>query len=84
MYYVYILQSNKNKKLYTGYTKNLKRRLKEHELGKVHTTKTMLPINLVFYESFLSKKDAQRREHYLKTSKGKSTLKMMLRCSLKN
>ncbi|MBU2456379.1 GIY-YIG nuclease family protein, partial [Patescibacteria group bacterium] len=33
MYYIYILQSKKDKKFYTGYTKNLKLRFEQHEKG---------------------------------------------------
>lgn len=35
MYYVSVLQSEKDKKLYTGYTNNIKRRMEEHRNGKV-------------------------------------------------
>ncbi len=68
-----------NKKLYTGYTSNIKRRLNEHKRGANETTKKYLPIKLIFCEIFLNKKDAERREKYFKTSKGKSTIKLMLR-----
>ncbi len=83
MYYVYILKSLKYDKIYIGRTKNLKRRIQEHKSGKVWTTKRMSDVKLVFYEAFLSKQDSIRRERYLKTSKGRSALKMMIRESLK-
>jgi predicted GIY-YIG superfamily endonuclease len=41
-------------------------------------------LKLIYYESHLSKADAARREIYFKTTKGKSTLKQMLRESLRN
>ncbi|OGL65315.1 hypothetical protein A3B21_02415 [Candidatus Uhrbacteria bacterium RIFCSPLOWO2_01_FULL_47_24] len=82
MHYVYILLLS-NKQLYTGRTDDLRRRFQEHKDGKVAATRYRRPLKLVFYETFLSKEDAIRRERYLKTSKGKSTLKMMLRDSLK-
>lgn len=83
MYYVYVLLSLKDNKFYIGFTSDLKRRLKEHNAGKNISTKSRLPLKLVYYEAHLSKTDAQRREGYFKTSKGKSTLKQMLRDSLK-
>jgi putative endonuclease len=83
MHYVYILKSLKDLKLYIGKSDNLKRRIDEHFTGKVKSTKSRIPLKLVFYEAFLDKKDADRREKYFKTSKGKSTLRMMLRESLK-
>ncbi|OIO18285.1 hypothetical protein AUJ29_00155 [Candidatus Kuenenbacteria bacterium CG1_02_38_13] len=77
-YYVYVLFGRSNK-LYIGRTNDLERRYNEHKQGKVWTTSRMLPVKLIFYEFFLSKNDAVRRERYLKTNKGKSTLKLMLR-----
>lgn len=82
MYYVYVLQSLKDKKLYIGFTSNLKRRFKEHQLGNSKSTKSRRPLKLIYYETHLNKKDAQRRERYFKTEKGKSTLKQMLRFTL--
>jgi len=79
MYYVYVLLSKKDKKFYIGFTENLKSRVKKHKKGKIFATKGRLPLNLVFYEAYLNKYDALRREKYLKTKKGKTTLRSMLR-----
>lgn len=84
MHYVYILKSLKDAKLYVGRSDDLKRRIKQHMLGKVTSTKNRRPLLLVYYEAFLSKADVIRRETYLKTSKGKTTLKVMLTSSLKS
>lgn len=78
MHYTYILKMNNNK-FYIGYTDDIKRRLREHKCGHINTTKKYLPIRLIFYEAFLNKKDAARREKYFKTSKGKTTLRLMLK-----
>jgi len=83
MNYVYILKSKETKKLYTGFSSNLKLRIKKHFARGVYSTKRMGTLSLIFYESFLTKSDAIRREKYLKTTKGKRTLKLMLRDSLK-
>ena len=82
MFYVYILLLS-NKQLYSGISNNLDNRVKEHKAGKSPFTKNRLPVKLIFYEVFNNKEDAQRRERYFKTSKGKSTLKLMLRDTLK-
>ena len=82
-HYVYILKGRLSK-IYVGRTDDLKRRYEEHKQCKVWTTSRMLPVKLIFYEAFLSKNDAIRREKYLKTNKGKSTLKLMLRNYLNN
>lgn len=72
-----------NDKLYIGYSSNLKQRINDHKKAKVKTTKKFLPVKLIFYEAYINKKDAQRRELYFKTSKGKSTLNLMLKETLK-
>lgn len=67
MYYVYILRSLKfENKIYIGYTSNLKKRLKEHNSGTNYTTRRILPVELLYYEAFRSKIDAQNRERKLK------------------
>jgi putative endonuclease len=83
MYYVYVLKSQVDGKMYVGYTANLRNRLKEHQGGEVISTKSRRPFELIFYEGYKSDEDAKRRERYLKTSNGKSSLRMMLRDSLK-
>ena len=82
MYYIYILFL-KNRKLYTGFTSDLKRRIAEHKRGKVKSTKYKLPIKLVHYEGYLLKSDDKRREKYLKKSEGKKFLKQQIRDLLK-
>ena len=84
MHYTYVLISLKDRKLYIGYTQDLERRLQEHKLGKVPSTKSRLPLKPLYFEGHFVKDDAIRREDYFKTSKGKSTLQQMLRTSLQN
>ena len=84
MYYVYVLKSEKDQGLYIGYSENLKERFRAHNSGEVLATRPRRPLNLVFYEAYTAKSDAKRREKYLKTSKGLSTLRLMLRESLKS
>ena len=59
-----------NKTYYSGFTDDLKRRVKEHSEGKVHTTSINLPIKLVWYGCFMDKKKASDFEKYLKSSSG--------------
>ncbi len=79
MYYVYILFSKKDGKLYTGFTPDLKERIKKHNSGYVLATKNRRPLKLVYYESYLTKLDAKRREEFLKGGKGKEELKIQLK-----
>jgi putative endonuclease len=78
-YYVYILESVMKNFMYVGFTENLKRRFKEHNNKEEKSTKHYAPFTLIHYEAYLNKKDAERRELYLKTTKGKTTLRYMLR-----
>lgn len=78
-YYVYALQSLKQDWIYVGSTSDLRARFKSHNNGKNLSTKGYKPFKLIFYEAYLSKKDALRREEYFKTTKGKTTLKTMLK-----
>jgi putative endonuclease len=78
MYYVYFLFLN-NGNIYTGSTNDLKRRIAEHKLGKVISTKHKRPLNIIAYEAYLLKSDATRREKFLKTTERKRLLKLQLK-----
>jgi putative endonuclease len=80
MYYIYVLQSLKDSRFYTGYTNNLKRRLKEHNNGLVFSTKHKRPLKLIYYEYGGTEEDAIRRERCLKSGQGKKYLRMRLKC----
>ena len=82
MFYVYILQSLNDRKLYIGYSTDLRKRLKDHNSGGTKSTKGRRPFRLVYYEAHISKNDARRRETYFKTNKGKSSLRQILRNAL--
>lgn len=82
MYYIYVLRSMQNGQLYVGYTENLDQRLQAHNIGAVISTKALQPWERIFYESYIHKADALRRERYLKTTAGKRALKLMLRETL--
>ncbi|MCH7681318.1 GIY-YIG nuclease family protein [candidate division KSB1 bacterium] len=41
-FYVYVLQSGKDSNFYTGYTGNLRQRIRAHQDGAVHSTKNRL------------------------------------------
>ncbi|MDP1706701.1 MAG: GIY-YIG nuclease family protein [bacterium] len=81
-YYVYILQSEKDKRFYTGYTKNLKLRFEQHNKKSVESTKDRGPLKLIYYEACLNQQDATHREKYLKTYLGKMFLKNRLKSYL--
>ena len=71
LYYTYVLLSKKDNKFYTGYTKNLNLRFKQHNKGEVKSTRDRRPLKLIYYEACLNQQDATKREKYLKTYLGK-------------
>jgi len=76
MWFTYILESIKNKTLYTGMTNDLERRLVEHnsQKGGAYTSKNG-PYKLIFYEAYLNKKDAIKAELFFKSGYGREVLK---------
>lgn len=66
-YCVYVLQSKKDGALYIGQTNDLVNRIKEHNDGKVFSTKGRRPLELRFYETFSTRNGAVIREKFLKS-----------------
>jgi len=83
MYYVYILQSKKDRKLYTGFTKDLKKRVAYHNNGVSVATKGRLPLDLIYYEVYANEKDARKREIFLKLGRGREVIRKQLDNTLK-
>ena len=81
-YFVYTLLSLKDKKLYTGLTIDLKRRLSEHYYGQVMSTRLRRPFILIHSEMFINKEDANAREKFLKSGFGRKQLKLALKSTL--
>ena len=75
MFYTYALKSQKDEKLYIGFTNDLKKRLGAHIKGKVQSTNIRKPLQLVYYEACLNKEKAIKREKYFKTGFGRRFLK---------
>ena len=71
MFYVYVLQSQIDGRLYKGLTQNLNERLEQHNKGKTRSTKAFRPWKLLYYESFNSREEAREREKYLKSGIGR-------------
>lgn len=74
MWFVYILRSLKDKKLYIGSTDDLRRRLTEHNSAKVDSTKCRIPFTLEAYVAVRDKSKAIELEQYFKTGSGKAML----------
>ena len=79
MFYNYTIESIKNGELYSGYTEDLQKRLKEHNQGLNISTKRYIPWKCIYYEACLNKEDAIRREKYMKTTQGTRLIKSRLK-----
>ena len=73
-YTVYIIKSSKDNKRYIGCTKNILRRLDEHNNDLVKSTRNRRPLELIYTEGFENKSDAIARERFFKTGKGREYL----------
>ena len=79
MFYVYVLQSQKNNKKYIGLTsKDVLIRLNGHNLGTNQWTRNNRPLNLIYYEQYDGEAFARKRERFLKSGNGREVLKKKL------
>jgi putative endonuclease len=72
VYYIYILESEKNGRFYVGYSEDPNRRLSNHNTGKVKSTRPYRPWKKVYEEAFESESEARNRESYLKSMKSRA------------
>ncbi|MFH1956153.1 MAG: GIY-YIG nuclease family protein [Patescibacteria group bacterium] len=78
-YIVYILKSSKSGIYYIGQTKNLKKRMAEHNSGKSKSTKRGIPWNLMHEEIFNTRSEAMKRELSLKNIKKRIILEKLFK-----
>lgn len=66
MNYTYMVKC-RDGSLYTGWTTDVERRIKEHNEGRgAKYTRSRRPVELVYYEAFETKAEAMRREYAIK------------------
>lgn len=84
MYFVYVLFSLKDSRLYIGFCSNIESRFARHQAGYVPATMHRRPLILIYYEAYQSEPEAKRRERYLKGGNGRAQLKIQLSETFKN
>ncbi|MCX5709380.1 MAG: GIY-YIG nuclease family protein [Candidatus Omnitrophica bacterium] len=84
MFFVYVLISERDKKFYIGFSENLEERIKSHNSGSVESTKNRRPLELIYYEAYLDKRDAEGRELFLKSGSGHRFLNKQLKFFFEN
>jgi putative endonuclease len=75
MFFAYILKSEKTGSHYYGHCEDLEERLKNHNAGKVRSTKSKRPLKIHYYEEFQSRSEAFKRELFFKSRSGYKFLK---------
>jgi len=78
MAFVYILQSLKNGSYYIGSTRNVQRRLEQHNSGNVQATKYKRPYKLVFFQEFASSREASMAEKKIRSWKRKDFIEKVI------
>lgn len=82
MYYVYLLQSQSHPaQQYIGLTRDLRRRLAQHNNATSPHTKKFCPWELLVYCAFKSEATASAFEKYLKSGSGRAFVKRHFRVS---
>lgn len=77
--FIYLIESSKNKKLYLGSTNNPAFRIKEHNKGFCHTTKTGIPWKCILIIKIGDLTKARKVEYYIKQQKEKLIIQNILR-----
>jgi len=77
-YFVYILQSEKDKSYYVGSTQDLTERLKRHNQGRSQYTKAKRPWRLVYFEEHTDRSSAMKRESQIKRRKDKAFIETLV------
>jgi putative endonuclease len=75
IYIVYAIQSEKDGRIYVGFSSNVITRLAQHNSGKTKSTKAYIPWILIYQEEVEGREHARKREVYLKSGVGKEFLK---------
>jgi putative endonuclease len=76
--FVYILQSERNGTLYIGSTNDVERRVFEHQIGHVKSTKNLRPLVLKFYKEYCTLTEARKIGYKLKSFKSKKIIKRII------
>ena len=77
MYLVYILLNEAKTRTYTGVTNDIEKRLKEHNAGKVKSSRPYRPYKIIYTEPFKTLSEARQKERFYKSTTGRRRLNKM-------
>ncbi len=75
MYFAYVLKSIQHDYFYKGHCNDLQKRLQQHNSGMTESIRPYIPFQIIYFEEFVTEKEAIQREKYFKTSAGRRFLK---------
>ena len=78
MFYLYILYSTKNGRYYVGSCENINKRLRQHNLGLVRSTKFYLPWKIVYTEEYKTLSEARKRKYQVKSWKKRVAIEKLI------
>jgi putative endonuclease len=78
MFCIYILRSLINNQYYIGCTSDLNERLEKHNHGYVRSTKSYRPWEMMYYEEFITLKEARKRELEVKSWKSRRRIEALI------
>ena len=73
-----MLESEKNRRRYSGMTQDIERRLSEHNSGKSKFTSLFIPWKLIYKEEVEGIENARKREKYFKSGAGRRFINNLL------
>ena len=76
------MKSKSSGRYYIGHTSNLNLRIKDHNRGKVRSTKAYIPWEVILYEEYLTKSEAYKREMQIKSYKSGEAFKNFLKSNI--
>ena len=77
-FYVYILQSLKDLSFYIGQCDDLDRRMSKHFDGMSKYTASKRPLRLCYFETYLSRTEALKREKEIKRYKSRKYILLLI------
>ncbi len=78
MYTVYVLYSEKFDKHYTGFTSDFEGRMLSHNmLGTKDWSRRYRPWKVILAEEYTTKRDAMKRERWLKSGAGREFIRAL-------
>ncbi len=78
MYFVYVLQSERNGRYYIGSSEDVARRLLEHNAGMTQATRFLRPWRVIYTEPAETLAEARRREAQIKRWKSRKYMREQL------